>query len=104
MTQQSRPDPRKKSNLKQSSRFSDQSQAQYSDYSSPSRVGRARETASDESNLEEYQIEGKNLTSVLQPVLTFPRTDIEREIQRRTPESEQQHYRGGVGESSGNRR
>ena len=78
MAPPARPEQKKKSSLKSS-------QAQYSDYSSPSRAGRPRETGSDESNLEEYQIE-----------------DIEREIQRKTPESDQ-HYRS-VGVSSGNRR
>ena len=54
-----RPEQKKKSNLKSpASRFSDQ--AQQSHYS---RTGRARETGSDESNLEEYQIEGESDSS-----------------------------------------
>ena len=99
MAPPARPEQKKKSSLKSS-------QAQYSDYSSPSRSGRPRETASDESNLEEYQIEGgyqsQSQASVPESLKAFPPTDIEREIQRKTPESDQ-HYRS-VGVSSGNRR
>ena len=83
----------KKSNLKQSSKFSEQSHY---------RAGRPRDI-SDESNLEEYQIEGIAATGAVGDnvwIKWFPSTDIEREIQRKTPENDQP-YRGV---SSGNRR
>ena len=107
--QNNRPDQKRKSSLKQqsqASRFSDQAGAQYSDYSSPSRSGRVREmSASEESNLEEYQIEGGSglLGHTVGQINPSPPSDIEREIQRKTPETDQ-HYRGGGVNNSGNRR
>ena len=76
LTEQNIRNRQKKSNLKQSTRFSDKSPS-YQEYSAPSRNVRARET-SDESNMEEYQIEGmesnlrkKNLRLLSQKVEIF---------------------------------
>ena len=96
----------RKSSLKQSSKYSDSSTYK-SAYGSSNRHQRQREQ-SDESNFEEYQIEGgmnisRKISRCNNDVLIFC-VDIEREIHRKSPEDDHQEDRYHGQYSSENRR